>query len=125
MTEEKAARDPRPNRIMQEQWREAMDKDWFGAEYDIWLSGWNRAIASLSQKAELPGLSIAGKCQRIEREAGRGYPRTCPVCGLSGKCHYESTTPKAAPNQVTHGEAAAPLQLHNLEGNEPWTRKPK
>jgi len=25
-------------------------------------------------------------CQIEERDAGRGYPRTCPTCGLSGVC---------------------------------------
>lgn len=25
-------------------------------------------------------------CQHEERDAGRSYPRTCPTCGLLGRC---------------------------------------
>jgi len=31
-----------------------------------------------------------GKCQIEEREAGRAYPRTCGLCGPTGKCQRKT-----------------------------------
>lgn len=33
------------------------------------------------------------QCQRLLREAGKPYPRTCQVCGLSGKCTMAKLVP--------------------------------
>ena len=38
------------------------------------------------------------ECTLQLQRLGKPYPRTCPTCGLSGKCHYETAmTEPAAP----------------------------
>ena len=57
-----------------------------------WQDDEGRITEIIAQDTQKPaGEKIAGCCQRILREEGLAYPRTCQVCGL-GKCHYSSPT---------------------------------
>lgn len=39
-------------------------------------------------------VSVGDDCQRMLREAGKPYPRTCRTCGLSGPCRHLPTEKK-------------------------------
>ena len=62
-------------------------------------------------------------CAIEEREAGRGYPRTCPTCKLAGPCvkgldrkgmvdRIEALTARADQLESQRNEAAMLLSLH-------------
>ena len=64
--------------------------------YDLWLrsadntSSWSawQAARSLPSTPAAPGASVgASRCQIELINAGGAYPRSCPTCGLAGKCH--------------------------------------
>ena len=46
----------------------------------------HEAVPPVSQPAHEVLSDDLSKCQRTLMDAGKPYPKTCPVCGLGGKC---------------------------------------
>ena len=47
------------------------------------------AVKPVEQPAREVLSDDLSKCQRALMDAGKPYPKTCPVCGLGGKCKRE------------------------------------
>lgn len=52
------------------------------------------------------------ECVLKLQQQGEPYPRTCPTCGLSGKCPYETTEPE---NLMSHSLVEEPTIPQHAE----------
>lgn len=60
------------------------------------------------------------ECTLLLQKQGKPYPRTCPTCGITGPCHYQTQIMPAEPPTKTFSVNAATVdgfldhEWHNL-----------